>query len=174
MWWDLIVAAPVPPPDSITSEYSVPCTRSARRAPSPPASFAASSSNTLMNSAPIALRLASGSVTPFSFSRNRSSASTATSGTLNVSLNALTTCSPSSLRISPWSTNTHVSWSPTARCTSSAATDESTPPDSPQITCPSPTCRADPRDLILHDPAADQVRSQPHTSVRNLVRISCP
>ena len=61
-----------------------------------------------MNSAPIALRFASGSVTPFSFSRNLRSASTATSGTLNVSLNALTTCSPSSLRISPWSTNTHV------------------------------------------------------------------
>ena len=93
-----------------------------------------------MNSAPIALRLASGSVTPFSFSRNRVCASTATSGTLNVSLKALTTCSPSSLRISPWSTNTQVSCSPTALCTSSAATEESTPPDSPQITRPSPTC----------------------------------
>ncbi|PRC61189.1 hypothetical protein C6A85_11485, partial [Mycobacterium sp. ITM-2017-0098] len=34
-------------------------------------------------------------------------------------------------RNNPWSTNTHVSWSPTARCTSAAATAESTPPDSP-------------------------------------------
>ena len=30
MWWDLIVAAPVPPPDSMTSEYSVPWTRNLR------------------------------------------------------------------------------------------------------------------------------------------------
>ena len=85
----------------------MPCTR--YRADASRQIFAASSSNTLMNSAPIALRLASGSLTPCSFPRNRSSASTATSGTLNVSLNALTTCSPSPLRISPWSTNTHVS-----------------------------------------------------------------
>ena len=33
-----------------------------------------------------------------------------------------------------------MSWSPTARCTSAAATAESTPPDSPQITRLSPTC----------------------------------
>ena len=37
------------------------------------------------------------------------------------------------------STNTHVSWSPIALCTSAAATAESTPPDSPQITRSSPT-----------------------------------
>ena len=49
----------MPPPDSITSEYSVPCTRYFA---SP--IFAASSSKTRMNSAPIALRLASGSETP--------------------------------------------------------------------------------------------------------------
>ena len=127
-----------------------------------------------MNSAPITLRLASGSVTPSSFSRKRVSASTATSGTLNVSRNALTTCSPSSLRIRPWSTNTHVSWSPTARCTSSAATEESTPPESPQITLPSPTCLRIRRIWSSTIDAADHVRSQPHTSVRNLVRISWP
>ena len=40
------------------------------------------------------------------------------SGSPNVS----TTCSASSLRSRPWSTKTHVSWSPTALCTSSAAT----------------------------------------------------
>jgi len=32
-----------------------------------------------------------------------------------------------------------VSWSPIASCSSTAATDESTPPDSPQTTLPAPT-----------------------------------
>ena len=40
----------------------------------------------------------------------------------------------------PVSTNTQVSWSPTALCTSAAATAESTPPDRPQITRSPPTC----------------------------------
>src|SRR5207248_1827885 len=35
---------------------------------------------------------------------------------------------------------THVSWSPTARCTSVAATAESTPPERAQMTRPPPTC----------------------------------
>src|SRR3954447_157624 len=166
LWCDLIVAAPVPPPDSITSEYSVPCTRN--RAPSPPsASPAASSSKTRMNSAPIVLRFVSGSVTPRSLARKRSSASTATSGMPNRSRKAEMTCSPSFLRISPWSTNTHVSWSPTARWTSSAATDESTPPPRAmaeqrrhrRVDAPAQAAddlavadlRADPADLLLHD-----------------------
>ena len=34
----------------------------------------------------------------------------------------------------------HVSWSPTASCTSFAVTAESTPPDSAQMTLPLPTC----------------------------------
>ena len=42
--------------------------------------------------------------------------------------NVSTTCSPSFWRISPVSTNTQVSWAPTARWTSAAATAESTPP----------------------------------------------
>ncbi len=114
-------------------------------------SLAASSSNTRMNSAPIALRLASGSLSPASRARKRSSASTATSGTLKWSRKAEMTCSPSFLRIRPWSTNTHVSWSPIARCTSSAATDESTPPESPQMTLPRPDLGADRGDLLLDD-----------------------
>src|SRR5690606_5062951 len=48
-------------------------------------------------------------------------------------------CSTSPARMRPWSTCTHVSWSPTARCTSAAATAESTPPDSAQMTRASPT-----------------------------------
>ena len=50
-----------------------------------------------------------------------------------------TTCSASSLRSRPWSTNTHVSWSPTALWTSSAATAESTPPESAQRMRSEPT-----------------------------------
>ena len=46
---------------------------------------------------------------------------------------------PRCSRSRPVSTNTHVSWSPIALCTSAAATAESTPPDSPQITRSSPT-----------------------------------
>ena len=46
--------------------------------------------------------------------------------------------SPSRSR--PWSTNTQVSCSPIASWISTAATAESTPPDSPQITRPLPTC----------------------------------
>ena len=50
-----------------------------------------------------------------------------------------TTCSPSPWRMSPVSTNTHVSCGPMALCTSAAATAESTPPESPQIARPVPT-----------------------------------
>ena len=53
--------------------------------------------------------------------------------------NVSTTCSPSPWRSSPVSTNTQVSCEPMALCTSAAATAESTPPDSAQITRASPT-----------------------------------
>ena len=49
----------------------------------------------------------------------------------------------------PWSTKTHVSWSPTALWTSSAATAESTPPERAQSTRSAPDLRADPLDLLL-------------------------
>ena len=55
-------------------------------------------------------------------------------------LNVSTTWSPSSLRMRPVSTNTQVSWWPMALWTSAAATAESTPPESPQMARPSPTC----------------------------------
>ena len=84
------------------------------------------------------------------------------------------TCSPSFLRIRPWSTNTHVSWSPTARCTSSAATDESTPPDRPQMTLPSPTCARMRAICSSTIDAADHVMSQPQTSRRKCVSTSWP
>ena len=61
-------------------------------------------------------------------------ASTTLSRTPVAATKSLSTCSASPARSRPWSTKTQVSWSPTARCTSAAATAESTPPDSPQIT----------------------------------------
>ena len=85
-------------------------------------------------------RFSSGSVTPSRRARNRSAASTCTSGTWKCPSNVSTTCAASSLRSSPWSTKTQVSWSPTALWTSSAATAESTPPESAQSTRSSPTC----------------------------------
>ena len=50
------------------------------------------------------------------------------------------TRSGSSFRSRPLLTKTQVSWSPTARCTSVAATALSTPPESAQMTRPEPTC----------------------------------
>jgi hypothetical protein len=51
----------------------------------------------------------------------------------------VTTCSASPSRKRPWSTKTQVSWSPIASWISTAATEESTPPDRPQITFALPT-----------------------------------
>ena len=93
-----------------------------------------------MNSSPIAFRLTSGSTTPASRARNRSAAFTCTSGTWKCRANVSSTWSGSPSLFRPWSTNTHVSWSPIARCTSSAATAESTPPLSAHSTWASPTC----------------------------------
>ena len=71
--------------------------------------------------------------------RKRFCACTWTSGTWKWPPNVSTTCSASFSRRSPWSTKTHVSWSPTALCTRSAATAESTPPESAQSTRSEPT-----------------------------------
>ena len=83
--------------------------------------------------------------------RKRSSASTATSGTLKWSRKAEMTCSPSFLRISPWSTNTHVSWSPIARWTSSAATLRVDAAGQAADDLAVADLRADARDLLLDD-----------------------
>ncbi len=80
-----------------------------------------------MNSRPITLRFASGSVTPDSADKNRSAASTTLRSTPVAATKSRSTCSASPLRSSPWSTKTQVSWPPTARWTSAAATAESTP-----------------------------------------------
>ena len=97
------------------------------------------------------LRLRSGSMTSSSASRNRSAAFTCTRSIANCSRNVCSTCSASLSRSSPVSTNTHVSWSPIALCTSAAATAESTPPESPQITRSVADLRADLGDGVLDD-----------------------
>ena len=76
LWWDLMLAVPLPPPDSTTSGYNVPCTKNST---SPPAAILrAAASNDRMNSRPIIFRFSSGSVTPLSASKNCFFASTTT------------------------------------------------------------------------------------------------
>ena len=70
---------------------------------------------------------------------------------MNWRRNVSSTCSASFSRSSPVSTNTHVSWSPIALCTSAAATAESTPPESPQITRSVADLGADLVDGLLDD-----------------------
>ena len=78
--------------------------------------------------------------------------------------NVSTTWSPSPWRISPVSTKTHVSCGPTALCTSAAATAESTPPDSAQITRPVPTCALIAATCSSMTEPIVQVGGQPQTS----------
>jgi GMP synthase (glutamine-hydrolysing) len=80
-----------------------------------------------------------GEVTPESAARKCSWARTCTRGTPKCLPKAVSTCSPSFRRSRPWSTKTQVSRSPIARCTMSAATALSTPPESPQTARASPT-----------------------------------
>ena len=76
LWCDLILAVPVPPPDSTTSGYNVPCTKNST---SPPAAISrAAFSKERINSRPMIFRLVSGSVTPASALKNCSTASTTT------------------------------------------------------------------------------------------------
>ncbi len=84
------------------------------------------------------------------------------------------TCSRSCFRRSPWSTKMHVSRSPMARCTSTAATEESTPPDSPQIAAPSPTCARTRSTVSSMNAPAVHVGRTPHTEKRKFDRISSP
>jgi hypothetical protein len=65
--------------------------------------------------------------------------------------NIAITWSPSFQRSRPVSTNTQVSLSPIARCSSAATTEESTPPDSPSSTSSSPTCSRTRAMLVFDD-----------------------
>src|SRR5216684_2840423 len=92
------------------------------------------SAKTEINSAPIILRLRSGSVTPLSCVRKRPEASTPMTRRPRRSRSISSVCSNSFLRSRPVLTKTFVRRSPMARCTSTAATVESTPPLSAQMT----------------------------------------
>lgn len=105
-----------------------------------PSSFLASSSNTRMNSAPIILRFCSGSATPASFPRKRSTASTYTRFASIWFLNTSITLSDSPFLIRPWFTWTQVSCFPMALMSRAATTELSTPPDKASSTFLSPTC----------------------------------
>ena len=112
------------------------------------------------------LRLASGSATPASAAKKRSAAFTRITRTPRLRANTAITWSPSWWRSRPWSTNTQVSWSPIALCSSAATTEESTPPDSPSSTLPPPTCartRAMASSMML---PAFQLESQPQMPCR--------
>ena len=67
------------------------------------------------------------------------------------SANIAITWSPSFQRSRPVSTNTQVSWSPIALCSSAATTEESTPPDKPEDHLVRADLRAHARDLVLDD-----------------------
>ena len=102
---------------------------------------AASSANTAMNSAPMRLRFTSGSVTPFKPRQESLRRHPRRSPACPRAAPAVRWCRWNSfLRSSPLSTKTFVSRSPMARCTSAAATAESTPPLSAQMARSFPTC----------------------------------
>ncbi len=134
----------------------------------------ASVSNTSMKVRPMARRFSSGSVTPASAVRKRSVASTCTRLMWRWWLITSTTRSPSARRSSPLSTNTQVSCSPMAWCTSVAATAESTPPLSAQSTLPLPTRLRMSLTAISMNDAGSHVPAQPQTSMRKLRRMSRP
>jgi hypothetical protein len=91
--------------------------------------LARTSSKTRMNSSPIVLRFVSGSVTPARLREEAVAGLHVHERHVEVPSERLLDLLGLALASQPVSTNTQVSWSPTARCTSSAATAESTPPD---------------------------------------------
>mmetsp|Transcript_24890 Transcript_24890/g.41612 ORF Transcript_24890/g.41612 Transcript_24890/m.41612 type:complete len:287 (+) Transcript_24890:501-1361(+) len=140
LWCDLMVCEcfmPLPGGGqlSITSGYSVPWTRNLGTTPVFFSTSSLNSLNTLMNSAPMILRLVSGSATPSSLLKVRSVASTMVTPRCRFSLNIFSTLSRSLYLSRPLSTKQQWRRSPMALCTSVAATAESTPPDSAQMAC---------------------------------------
>ncbi len=88
--------------------------------------------------------------------------------------NVVSTCSPSPERISPVSTKTAVSWSPTALWTRAAATAESTPPERAHSTRPEPTCARTASTCDAITEACVHDGRHPQTSNRNRLSRSWP
>ena len=108
-------------------------------------------------------RLVSGSATPASFVRNSSSASERIK-LMSHWEKAASTSSPSPSRMRPWSTNTQVSWGPTASASRAAATEESTPPLRASRTLPFPIFSRRDRTAVSLYPLMDQSPTAPQTS----------
>ena len=87
------------------------------------------SSKVLMNSSPMIFLFFSGSVTPLSLLKKRSSAFILMKFIPKRPLKVSSTRSPSSFLRRPWSTKTHVRSLPMALLKSAAHTEESTPPE---------------------------------------------
>ena len=99
LWCDFMFAVPVPPPDSTTSGYNVPCTKNSTFFSAE--IFAAASSKVRINSRPIILRFSSGSVTPFRAAKNFCRASTTMRFTPVAATKSRSTCSASPSRNNP-------------------------------------------------------------------------
>mmetsp|Transcript_15989 Transcript_15989/g.37906 ORF Transcript_15989/g.37906 Transcript_15989/m.37906 type:complete len:218 (+) Transcript_15989:900-1553(+) len=128
-----------------------------------------------MNPAPMALRFASGSVSPLSLESILSESSITVTGRWRCSLKVFITRSDSLNLRRPLSTNTQCSLSPITLCTSVAATAESTPPDSAHITCSSgPTCLATLAICFSITSSMDHVALTLATSKRKCLSVSLP
>ena len=88
--------------------------------------------------------------------------------------NTASTSSPSSLRSRPWSTNTQVSCLPTARASSTAATDESTPPERAHSTRPPPTRARRAATVSSTKESIFHVPLQPHTLYTKFESMRAP
>ena len=100
------------------------------------------------------LRFCCGSVTPLQLARGTARVASMTCRSiLKWSRKVVSTSSRSFLRSRPLSTKMQTSWSPIALCSSAATTEESTPPERPQMTLPLPTCSRTRRDGLLDEVA---------------------
>ena len=93
---------------------------------------------------------------------------------MNWRRNVSSTWSASPARIRPVSTKTHVSWSPTALCTSAAATAESTPPLSAHSTRSEPTWARTASTCCSMMDTCVHPGAHPHTSIRKWSNTSPP
>ena len=167
----MLAAVPAwPCPDSMTSGYRVPWARNFTG----PSTSAAASLNTSIKRWPMRRRFSWGSVMPSRSLRKASDASTTRRSTSKWSRKVVSTRSRSFFRSSPLSTKMHVNWFPMALCSSAATTEESTPPDKPQITRAPCTFARTSAAAVSTKSLMRQVPSHPQISYRKFRNISTP
>ena len=138
-----------------------------------PSIFLASASKTSINVEPMALRFASGSVTPASLLKNKLPACTPI--TLRPkSLYESRTSSNSFLRRSPLSTKIHVRFLPIALLSNTAATVLSTPPESPRITLSFPSLARIASTVVSINESGVQLPWQPQMFIAKFSSIFGP